>query len=247
MKIIRKLVFYEVIKLGLFYGTDKTIMDLLKEKKNFILIGEAGSGKSEITLNLAVKLAEMTDKKVDIFDLDQTKPLFRSRDMKEAFAERGIDIYYQDQFLDAPSQVGGVIPSLLSDHYTILDIGGGHQAAKYAGAYNHILRNEDSVAIYVVNPYRPWTKSAESIDGTMSHILKSVRLNQIYVLGNPNLGYATTVDEFVDGLEKLDELLGEFTTVTSSCVRQDIYEEAQEETDKYLLPIELFLTYSWVD
>lgn len=233
--------------MSLFYGEDKTIMDLLKEKKNFILIGEAGSGKSEITLNLAVKLAEMTGKTVDLFDLDQTKPLFRSRDMKDAFAEKGVDIYYQDQFLDAPSQVGGVIPSLLSDNYTLLDIGGGHQAAKYAGAYNHILRNEDSVAIYVINPYRPWTKSAEAIDGTMSHILKSVRLNQIYVLGNPNLGYATNVDEFMDGLDRLDELMGEFTTVTSSCVRADLYEEAQEETDKYLLPIELYLTYSWVD
>ena len=32
--------------MSLFYGEDKTIMDLLKEKKNFILIGEAGSGKA---------------------------------------------------------------------------------------------------------------------------------------------------------------------------------------------------------
>lgn len=167
--------------------------------------------------------------------------------MKESFADKGVDIYYQDQFLDAPSQVGGVIPSLLSDNYTLLDIGGGHQAAKYAGAYNHILSNEDSVAIYVINPYRPWTKSAEAIDGTMSHILKSVRLNQIYVLGNPNLGYSTNVNEFMDGLDKLDELLSEFTTVTSACVNKDLYEDAQEETDKYLLPIELYLTYSWVD
>lgn len=233
--------------MGLFYDDGRTIMDLLKEKKNFILIGEAGSGKSEITLNLAVKLAEMRGVKVDLFDLDQTKPLFRSRDMKEAFAEKGIEIIFQDQFLDAPSMVGGVIPSLLSDNITLLDIGGGHQAAKYAGMYNHILRNEDSVAIYVVNPYRPWTKSTEAIDGTMSHILKSVRLNQIFVLGNPNLGYTTNVDEFMEGLDRLDELMGEFTEVNSAVVQEDLYEEAMDETDKCLLPIKLYLTYSWVD
>lgn len=62
--------------MSLFYGEDKTIMDLLKEKKNFILIGEAGSGKSEITLNLAVKLAEMTGKTVDL--LTSTRPSLSS-------------------------------------------------------------------------------------------------------------------------------------------------------------------------
>lgn len=65
----------------LFYETDKTFEELMKEKKNFVFIGEAGSGKSEIVLNIAHKLAEQTGKKVELFDLDQTKPLYRSRDM----------------------------------------------------------------------------------------------------------------------------------------------------------------------
>ena len=71
--------------MSLLYEMDKTFGDLLLEKKNFVFIGEAGSGKSEIILNVAAKLARETGKKVDMFDLDQTKPLYRSRDMKEAF------------------------------------------------------------------------------------------------------------------------------------------------------------------
>ena len=233
--------------MGLFYEADKTFFDLMKEKKNFVFIGEAGSGKSEIVLNIANKPAQETGRPVDLFDLDQTKPLYRSRDMKEDFAERGVTIHYQDQYLDAPVMVGGVRVSLVSDNYTLLDIGGGHQAAKFAGAYSDLLSKDDAVPVYIINPYRPWTKSVDAIDGTMSHILGSMRLDHIYILANPNLGYATTVDEFTEGLEKTDTLLEGFTSVNSACVRRDIYEEAKARTDKTLVPIDLFLTYSWVD
>ena len=233
--------------MGLFYEADKTFEELMDEKKNFVFIGEAGSGKSELVLNIALKLAEKTGKAVDLFDLDQTKPLYRSRDMKDEFAKKGVNIVYQDQYLDAPVMVGGVRVSLVSDNYTLLDIGGGHQAAKFAGAYADLLSKDDSVPVYIINPYRPWTKDVDSIDATMRHILGSMRLDHIYMLANPNLGYTTTVNEFMAGLDKVDELLDGFTVVNSACVRREIHEEASALTDKALIPIDLFLTYSWVD
>ena len=51
------------------------------KKKNFVLLGESGSGKSEIAVNLACVLSKQSPdgKEVHFFDLDQTKPLFRSR------------------------------------------------------------------------------------------------------------------------------------------------------------------------
>ena len=82
--------------MSVFYEVEKTFGDIMKEKKNFVFIGEAGSGKSEIVLNVAHKLAEESGKKVDLFDLDQTKPLYRSRDMADAFAKEGDDIHYKD-------------------------------------------------------------------------------------------------------------------------------------------------------
>ena len=233
--------------MGLFYEADKSFDRLLKEKKNFVFIGEAGSGKSEIVLNIALKLAESGDKAVDLFDLDQTKPLYRSRDMQEKFAQKEVTIHYQDQYLDAPVMVGGVRVSLVSDNYTLLDIGGGHQAAKFAGAYADLLSKDDAVPVYVFNPYRPWSGSVDSIDATMRHILSSMRLDHIYVLGNPNLGYATTVDEFMDGIKKTDELFSGYTVVNSFCVKRELYDEAVGITNKTLIPIDPFLTYSWVE
>ncbi len=40
--------------------------------KNFVLLGEAGSGKSEIALNLAAHLAQCQPLPVHFFDLDMT-------------------------------------------------------------------------------------------------------------------------------------------------------------------------------
>lgn len=232
--------------MNLFYEADKNFDEILKEKKNFLFIGEAGSGKSEIVLNIARKLAHDTDKTVDVFDMDQTKPLYRSRDLKDVFARYGVNIYFQDQYLDAPTSVGGVTTSLTNDTYTLLDIGGGHQAARQAGAYAHLLKQDDAVPVYIINPYRPWTKSLESIDGTMSDILAAVRLDHIYLLGNPNLGAQTTTEDFIKGLDKIDELFGDITVVNSACVKKELYDEVRGKTDKNLIPIELYLTYSWV-
>lgn len=233
--------------MGLFYEADKTFEDLMREKKNFVFIGEAGSGKSEIALNTASKLAASGDRKVDLFDLDQTKPLYRSRDMQQQFASKGVDIHFQDQYLDAPVMVGGVRVSLVSDNYTLLDIGGGQQAAKYAGAYADLLSRDDSVPVYIVNPYRPWTGSVDAIDATMKHILGSMRLDHIYLLANPNLGYTTTSEEFMNGLKKIDELFEGYTVVNSACIKRELLEEAGKQTDKTLIPIDLNLTYSWVE
>lgn len=233
--------------MSIFFEMDKTYDELLKEKKNFLFIGEAGSGKSEIVLNTAKKLREISNKDVDIFDMDQSKPLYRSRDMAKEFAKDGITIHYQDQYLDAPVSVGGVSTSLISDNYTLLDIGGGHQASKQAGAYAHLLSKEDSVPIYILNSYRPWTKDLNGIDGTMSHILASVRLNKIYLLGNPNLGYHTNVDDFMEGVKKLDNLFADLTKINSYVAKKEICEEVKAKSGKNIFPIELFLTYSWVD
>ncbi len=49
-----------------------------KRKKNFLFIGEAGSGKR---VRLPGKAAEQTGAKVQVFDMDQSKPPYRSRDM----------------------------------------------------------------------------------------------------------------------------------------------------------------------
>ena len=55
-------------------------LGLPDHERNFVFVGEAGSGKSEVAMTFARKLAERSPLPVHFFDLDMTKPLFRSRD-----------------------------------------------------------------------------------------------------------------------------------------------------------------------
>ena len=75
---------------------------------NFVFLGEAGCGKSEVAVNLALALAETAQKDVHFFDLDMTKPLFRSRDQAGMLESRNVKVHFEEQFYDAPTASGGV-------------------------------------------------------------------------------------------------------------------------------------------
>ena len=219
---------------------------LFQGKKNVVLLGEAGCGKSEIAINLAVYLASSGEKPVHFFDLDQTKPLFRSRDVAQMLQERGVTLHYQDQLLDAPTLVGGVTQSLLAqDRYTILDVGGNDTGARMIGGFAQILNREDCLILYVVNPYRPWSRDILAIDGTMSAILRVSRLKSFRLLGNPNLGPDTTAEEFLEGCRQLAEMLSPYATVHGACVEQSLYPQVQSLAGMPLFPLRLYLTYPW--
>ncbi|MFQ7453749.1 MAG: hypothetical protein ACLRNQ_22825 [Flavonifractor plautii] len=96
----------------------------MTSSSNVVFLGEAGSGKSEIALNFAQALAELGGKPVHFFDLDMTKPLFRSRDRREALEALGVEVHYEAQFMDAPTLTGGVRQRLNDPHCcAVLDVG----------------------------------------------------------------------------------------------------------------------------
>ena len=72
-------------------------------RHNFVFLGEAGSGKSEIAINFAKALARTETRPVHFFDLDMTKPLFRSRDAGRELEQAGIT---------GARSIGGFAPQL---------------------------------------------------------------------------------------------------------------------------------------
>lgn len=62
--------------------------DLLRQN-NIVFLGEAGCGKSELAVHLALELARQV-REVHFFDLDQTKPLMRSRDAEGLLEKAGV-------------------------------------------------------------------------------------------------------------------------------------------------------------
>ena len=217
---------------------------IIAGKKNIVLLGEAGCGKSEIALNLAAKLAQSTQ--VDFFDMDQTKPLYRSRDARRTLESAGAHLHCEEQFYDAPTMVGGVAESLNDmNAVTIMDVGGNDTGARMIGGFSMFLNREDAVVLYVVNPYRPWSRDVESVDGTLSAILRVSHLKKFHIISNPNLGFETTAEEFAAGIDKTRRMLEQYVPVEGACVREEIFDAAAGLTELPLLPVRLYLKYEW--
>lgn len=216
------------------------------KKKNFVLLGESGSGKSEIAVNLACVLSKQSPdgKEVHFFDLDQTKPLFRSRDVKELLEREGVIVHFEQQFLDTPTIVGGVEPCLKEEKcYTILDVGGNHTGARMIGRFSRLLNQEDTEVCFVINPYRPWSKDVKSIDQTLSSILQVSSIRKVTIISNPNLGSTTKVQEILEGHQNVLNMIQEFLPVRYLCVREDLCEEIRKKTDTLVLPLKLRMQY----
>src|SRR5699024_12226421 len=114
------------------------------EEKNLVFIGEAGSGKTETAVNLALRMAREGGRRVHFFDMDQTKPLFRARDCEAQLEREGVVFHFQAQYLDAPTVASGVIETLRDEgSAVIMDIGGGSHGSHMIGQFSHLLRSEE--------------------------------------------------------------------------------------------------------
>ena len=216
---------------------------------NFVFLGEAGSGKSEIAISFARALVKAASRPVHFFDLDMTKPLFRSRDAGAELEQAGIIVHYQEQFMDAPTLVGGVSPMLRDEgSLVVLDVGGDHIGARSIGGFAPQLNRPSTAVFYVINAYRPWSDTIEHIDETLGKILgvSHVKLTQLFLVANPNNGVGTTLDEVVEGYRRTDALVGEYMPLAFACVREELAEEAAGVLPVPVFPLRLALTYPWL-
>ena len=95
-------------------------------RKVTIITGHYGSGKSNISTNLAMEAAAQ-GKKVTVVDLDIVNPYFRTADFAKMFSENGIELItpsYANTNLDIPALNFDIERIANSDGYLIVDVGG---------------------------------------------------------------------------------------------------------------------------
>lgn len=100
----------------------------------------------------------------------------------------------------------------------------------------------------MLNAYRPWSNDIDHIDGTLGQILgvSHIQLGKLHMVNNPNNGITTTAKEFIEGSRKMSEMVTPYIAVDFACVREDLYEDVKDSSDVPVFPIELFLTYPWL-
>ncbi len=215
--------------------------------RNHVFLGEAGCGKSEIAINMALALRK-TEEDVHFFDLDMTKPLFRSRDKAQELASRGLQVHYEEQFMDAPTVSGGVMRLLKDENaLTVLDVGGDYIGARSIGGYAPLLRLPQTKLWYVVNPYRPWSGNQRRLVQVLNDILQVSHLDfgSLHLICNPNLGPDTDIRTVLEGYEMLmTELEGQWECELVCC-EEGLLPQAESKLTVPLFPLRRYLAYPW--
>lgn len=191
-------------------------------------------------------MAAAGEKEVHFFDMDQTKPLFRARDAADSLERAGIVFHFQTQILDAPTVASGVIERLMDENaFVLLDIGGGSHGSHMIGQFAHILNRDGTRVLYLVNPYRPWSGSAETITQTMAKVTGAARLESTELAANPNLGPGTTADEVVAGEKKLRRMFPE-TDIGFLCALETLCAQLEGRVPEPIFPIRLNTLPDWM-
>ena len=212
-------------------------------KRITLFTGHYGSGKTNIAVAYA-KLLHSEGKKVTVADMDIVNPYFRTKDSIEEFRALGIEFIsseYANTNVDLPalpSELYGVVEN--RERNAVLDIGGDDRGAYALGRFTPFIKEEnDYENLFVVNMYRPLTKTAEEAVAVMREIECAGGLPVTAIVNNSNLGdltHADTVRSSLDYAKKVSELSG--LPLKFTAARRDIAETLGGLPEGYL-PMDL--------
>jgi len=174
-----------------------------------VIVGNFGSGKTEVSINLAVS-QRRAGVNVKIADLDLVNPYFRTREARKPLSELGIEVVLPDEkYLQADlpilsPAVAGLIrrPSDL----TLIDVGGNDVGATVLAALADSFCNKQVHMLQVVNPLRPFTNTIESCLKIRNDIERASKMAINGIIGNANLIDETSVDDIYNGYDFMKAL-----------------------------------------
>ncbi len=197
-----------------------------------IVVGNYGSGKTEVSVNLAV-YQKRKGIDVRLADLDLVNPYFRTREAKEALAEMGIEVvlppakYLHADLPILTPEISGMIrnPSQL----TILDVGGDDIGARVLAALSDSLKlhlAKGNGLKQVINAFRPFTDSVQGCQKIRREIEQASKMNVTGIIGNTHLIDDTTSADIYQGYEfamRLSKESGlplEFITISANLLKE---------------------------
>lgn len=167
-------------------------------KRVTLFCGHYGSGKSNIAVNYAEKIAS-SGMPVALADIDIVNPYFRSADSRKELEEAGvmvISLPFANSNVDLPAlpqEVYGLVQR--RNIHAVLDVGGDDRGALALGRYvPYILEENNYDMLFVVNFYRPLTTDAESAFEVLREIEAAAGMRFTGIVNNSNLGGETTTD-----------------------------------------------------
>ena len=187
----------------------------MEHKRLTLFAGHYGSGKTNIAVNYALKLAG-EGMQVCIADLDIVNPYFRTKDSAAVLDAAGVHLIspqFANSNVDLPALPAEAY-RLVTDKatYGIMDIGGDDRGAYALGRYVPAILEENNYRmIFVANASRPLTRTPEDALEVMREIEAACGLKFTDLVNNTNLGDLTTTETVLaaqDYMETLSKLSG---------------------------------------
>lgn len=223
-------------------------------KSIIIIVGGYGSGKSEVSVNLArhfVASQASPGKLVSIVDLDIVNPYFRSREAAKELRKLGINTinpegsqFYADLPIVLP-EIKGVIEH--NKGITVLDVGGDDVGARVLSSLASAFLPGTYALLLVLNANRPFTATVDGCLKIIEEIEAASRLKLTGLISNSHLMDKTTAATIVHGL-KLCHQVGKKTKLPVqflSVTQQDLEKVDPELIDVPVLPMIRSLLKPW--
>ncbi len=220
-------------------------VEVLLKKEVQIFAGRIGSGKTEIAINIAIKMKEAGIKSA-LFDMDIVKPYVRIRDLKEILVSKyHLNIVSPPDItrtLDLPIFPKSIIGKLMEKGIQkILDVGGDPYGAGAIAQFRGVMPEGTYNFFFVVNTRRPETSTKDEILKAMAVIQNASRMRITGIVFNTNLRWETTEETLKKGFEIVKEV-SDYTKlpIVFGCVDEK-HKEITERLDIPILPLKLFV------
>lgn len=174
-----------------------------------IITGHFGSGKTEISINLALE-ARKTNVRTAVADLDIVNPYYRARDARDLFDQNGVELIAPAERLaaaDLPIVPGDLSRVIYDPSYKlIVDAGGDKDGATALGQFYNDWREMEPEVLFILNGNRPYVSTLEGAVETLQKIERTSRLKITGIINNSNVGSETTLHDVETGLALSKEL-----------------------------------------
>jgi len=201
-------------------GTEET-MNQFAQSRVTVFVGAFGSGKTELALNFAIRLAgasggghdtEDRATRVRLADIDILKPMFRSRELGAQLAVKGVRVVSgapEYEMADVPALSPAIYGAIEDTSVPlVMDVGGDDDGARALGRFRSHLERAGYDMLYVVNTLRPFSSEPEEIITMLRAVESASRLSCAALVSNTNLGAASTAEEARTGLDTVRRVSG---------------------------------------
>lgn len=225
-------------------------------KKYTVLAGNYGSGKTEISLNMAINSAK-EGKKVLMIDMDIVNPYFRSSEHEQMLESLGIRVIkpcFANTAVDVPSLPPDIAAAFDGDYDAVIfDAGGDPVGASAIGVFKKQfeLHKDETAFYFVINSLRPLQNDVESIREMLYLISNKARLPVNGLINNTNLANETQMEHVLGSLEMVEQVASlEGIPVQYIGVREDLAKPLKEKLGNRadcLMPLHIYMRPAWQD